>query len=259
MEDDSAQLVPGVDRPVGNWISIGHPTVAEICAAGFDFVVIDTEHTAIGLETLTNLLRAVESLDEDVSTFVRVEWNDPVVIKRVLDLGPDGVIVPMVETAAEAREAVEAMRYPPEGVRGAAPGRASAYGRTLAEYFETANETLRTVVQIETERGMENADEIAAVEGVDAVLVGQGDLSASLGILGEWQADAFQSALRTIVDAVHDAGKPLCMLAMDDADVERWVDVGADCVVAGLDVTHLATGSDAARAAFERAIADDTE
>jgi 2-keto-3-deoxy-L-rhamnonate aldolase RhmA len=253
MVTHQTHLFPDVEDPVGNWISIGHPAVAEVCAHGFDFVVVDTEHTDIGLETLANVLRAVETVEGDVSTFVRVPWNDPVEIKQVLDLGPDGVIVPMIEDADQARQAVRAMRYPPAGIRGVGPGRAAAYGRSFDEYVERADEELTTIVQIETAAGVEHADEIAGVDGVDAVLVGQGDLSGSLGVLGEWNADEFRTALGTIVDAVHAAGKPLCMLAMDDEGIPRWVAAGADILIAGVDVAYLAKGSDAARDAFESA------
>lgn len=248
-------MFPDVEYPVGNWLSIGHPAVAEICADGFDFVVIDTEHTDMGLESVTEMLRAVDAVG-DVRSFVRVPWNDPVVIKRVLDLGPDGVIVPMVETAEEARDAVEAMRYPPDGRRGVAPGRASDYGRTFETYVQHADDDLHTIVQIETVRGVDNAEAIVAVDGVDAVLIGHGDLSGSLGVLGEWNHTKFRSALEVIIDATHEAGKPVWMLAIDAEGIHRWVNAGADVVIAGIDATYLVDGSDTARAEFGDAVSD---
>lgn len=251
MHDDARdRLIPG-DHAVGNWISIGHPTVAEICARGFDFVIIDTEHTPTSLESLENSLRAVEALEEDVAPFVRVPWNDQVRIKRVLDLGVAGLMIPMIETAEQAQQAVEAMQYPPEGVRGAAPARASDYGRTFGEYFETANGELTTIAQIETERGVENADDIVAVDDVDAVIVGHGDLSASMGVFGEWDDDRFRAALQSVLDAAHDAAVPVGMLATDPEGIRRWVEVGVDFAVVGADMFYLAAGSDAARQEFE--------
>jgi 4-hydroxy-2-oxoheptanedioate aldolase len=243
-------LQPG-ERAVGNWISIGHPAVAEICAPEFDFVIIDTEHTAIGLETLEDMLRAV---NEDVATLVRVPANDPTRIKRVLDLGVAGLMIPMIETSEQAKQAVEAMQYPPEGIRGAAPARASDYGRSFNEYFKSANEDLITILQIETERGVKNVEEIVTVDGVDAVIVGQGDLSASMDVFGEWDSDRFQSALNSVLESAHGAGKPVGMLALNHKDIHRWVDGGVDFLIAGADIVHLTSGSDNVRKEFETAV-----
>lgn len=253
--DFHQRLQPGADA-VGNWISIPHPAVAESCARGFDFVVVDTEHTPMGLESLTNVLRAVESLDEDVAPIVRVPWNDPVRIKRVLDLGVAGTVVPMIETADEATQAVDAMQYPPDGSRGLAPARASDYGRSVEDYVAEADERLLTIVQIETERGVENADAIAAVDGVDAILIGHGDLSASLDQFGEWDHERFRSALRSVLEAAHRNGTPVGMLATDHEGIRRWLEVGVDFLIAGMDIAYLADGSDAARAEFRAALED---
>ncbi|MFP9193864.1 HpcH/HpaI aldolase family protein [Natrialbaceae archaeon A-CW1-1] len=257
MEDGSRYLPKPGAYAVGNWISIGHPTVAEICARGFDFVVIDTEHTPVGLESLENVLRAVDSVEEDVAPLVRVPWNDRTRIKRVLDLGVAGLVIPMIETAEQAEAAVEAMRYPPDGLRGAAPARASGYGRTFGEYFERADDELTTVVQIETERGVENAEGIVSVDGVDGILVGHGDLSASMGVFGEWDHERFRSALQSVLEAAHGADKPVGMLATDHEDIRRWIDVGVDFVIAGADMFYLANGSDAARESFEKRVGSD--
>lgn len=251
MQDKSQRLFRPNDSAAGNWISIGHPAVAEICSSGFDFVVIDMEHTATGLETLENMLRAV---DDDVVSLVRVPSNDPVWIKRVLDLGVSGLMIPMIETREQARQAVEAMRYPPEGTRGVAPARASDYGRTFGEYFESADEELLTVLQIETERGLENVEEIVAIDGLDAVIIGHGDLSASLGAFGQWTETEFESALDSIVTAAHDEGKTVGMLATDHESIRRWTDAGIDFLLAGADISYLASGSEAAREEFEAAI-----
>lgn len=252
------RIRPG-EPAVGNWISIGHPAVGELCAPGFDFVVVDTEHTDLGLETVANVLRAVEALDEDVPALVRVPWNDPVRIKRVLDIGPAGVVVPMIESASEAEEAAAATRYPPEGIRGAAPARASGYGRGFGAYFERANDEVFTVVQVESERGVERVESIVGVDGVDAVLVGHGDLSASLGVFGEWNSDRFQEALGRVFEAAHDADCPVGMLATDEEGIRRWVDAGADFVIAGVDLSYLETGSERARETFEAAVEESPE
>lgn len=255
MTSELRQLLRPGERAVGNWLSIGHPAVAEICSKDFDFVIVDTEHTPMGLESLANVLRAI---DEDVPPIVRVPSNDPVRIKRVLDLGAAGTMIPMVENRSDAERAVEAMRYPPEGIRGAAPARASDYGRSFGDYFRRANDELVTVVQIETERGVANVEEIVAVDGVDAVIVGQGDLSASLDVFGQWGSDRFESALESVLEATHGADKPVGMLALDHEGIDRWVDAGVDFVIAGADISYLASGSDAAREAFDAAIGADS-
>lgn len=251
MTNDTQQLLRPGESATGNWISIGHPAVAEICSEGFDFVVIDTEHTAMGLETIENMLRAVR---DDTAPIVRVPSNDPVRIKRVLDLGVAGLMIPMIETGEQAEQAVEAMRYPPEGTRGVAPARASDYGRTFGEYFETADDELVTVVQIETERGVENAEDIVSVDGVDAVIIGHGDLSASLGVFGEWTDERFESALDSIVTAARDNDKAVGMLATDREGIHRWVDAGVDFLLVGADIAYLSAGSDAAREEFEELV-----
>ncbi|WP_126664506.1 HpcH/HpaI aldolase family protein [Haloterrigena salifodinae] len=248
MTDDTAQLFQPGESATGNWISIGHPAVAEICSEGFDFVVIDMEHTDMGLETIGNMLRAV---DDDAAAIVRVPLNDPGWIKRVLDLGVAGLMIPMIETAEQAAQAVDAMQYPPAGTRGVAPARASDYGRTFGEYFETADDELTTILQIETERGVENASDILAVDGVDAVIIGHGDLSASLGVFGEWENERFESALDSIVTTARDYDTAVGMLATDRESIHRWTDADVDFLIAGADIVYLSEGSDAARAEFE--------
>lgn len=254
MADDTNRVFRPDKPATGNWISIGHPAVAEICSEGFGFVVIDMEHTAMGLETVEDLVRAVHA---DTAPLVRVPSSDPVRIKRVLDLGVAGVVIPKVETAEQAQQAVDTMQYPPEGTRGVAPARASDYGRTFDEYVETADDKLETVIQIETERGVENADEILSVDGVDAVIIGHGDLSASLEVFGQWDDDRFVSALNTILSTARDSGTAVGMLATDHESIHRWTDAGVDFLVVGADITYLSAGSDTARTEFEDLVGED--
>ncbi|KAA9396331.1 aldolase [Haloarcula sp. CBA1130] len=248
MADSQQRFLDQDESSTGTWISIGHPAVAEICSQGYDFVVIDLEHTAMSLETLENMLRAV---DRDVAPIVRVPTNDPVWIKRVLDLGVAGLMIPRVETREQAEQAVEAMQYPPNGDRGVAPARASDYGRTFGEYYKHADDELTTILQIETELGASNAAEIVSVDGVDAVIVGHGDLSASLDVFGQWESETFESTLNSIVTTVHDAGKQVGMLATDEESIERWTGAGIDFLIAGADIAYLAEGSDLAREKHE--------
>ncbi|WP_254546863.1 HpcH/HpaI aldolase family protein [Halomarina pelagica] len=245
------------ERVVGNWISIGHPAVGEISAQlGFDFVVVDTEHTSTSVSELEDVIRAVDAADGDTAPLVRVPNHDPGRVKRVLDAGAAGLMFPMVETAEAAAAVVAAMQYPPDGVRGAAPARASDYGRSFGAYFRDANDALVTIVQIETARGVENAAEIAAVDGVDAIQIGQGDLSASLGAFGDWDDDDFTAAVAAVVDAAHAADVPVGMLALDHDDIDRWLDAGVDFMQVGADMVYLAEGAEAARSHFEEAVGE---
>lgn len=240
---------------VGAWLSIGHPTVAEVTAAqDFDFVLIDTEHTPLGLETVENMSRGVDADDGDTQTVVRVPSNDPTRIKRVLDIGVAGVMVPMVESAAEAEQVVEAVRYPPSGIRGVASGRAAEYGDDFKEYVESANGSIFTVVQIETQTGLDNADEIAAVEGIDAVFVGPADLSANLGVFGEWNSDRLTAAIEDVLAAGSTADVPVGTLVVDPKDIEIRVEQGFDYLIVGKDTSHLSSANEAIRRRYEEAV-----
>ena len=238
------------DPVVGHWLSIADPTVAEICGRDADFVVVDTEHAPTGIESVANAARAVDAAG-DAAALARVAWNDPVRIKRVLDTGVSGVLVPMVETPDEARKAVEAVRYPPEGVRGIAGSRANDYGRDLDAAVESAGDDLVTVVQVETERAVENVAATAAVEGIDALLVGPADLSGSLGIFGEYDSERFEAAVGDVLDAAHESDTPVGTLATNDAEIGLWADYGYDYQVVGTDAGYLAAGAAQARRTYE--------
>ncbi|QRV17676.1 aldolase (plasmid) [Haloterrigena salifodinae] len=239
----------------GAWLSIGHPTVAEVTATeGFDFVLIDTEHTPLTLETVENMSRAVDGADGETETLVRVPSNDPVRIKRVLDIGVAGIMVPMIETADEARDVVDAVTYPPNGIRGVASGRASAYGDDFQEYVETANESIATVVQIETQTGLDNAREIAAVDGIDAVFVGPADLSANLGIFGEWENDRFDDAIERVVSASDAADVPVGTFVVDPGDIEMRVEQDFDFLIVGKDTNHLSSGNEQIRRRYAETV-----
>lgn len=239
----------------GAWLSVGHPTVAEVTAmCGFDFVLIDTEHTPLTLETVENMSRGVDAADGETKTLVRVPSDDPVRIKRVLDIGVAGIMVPCIETAEEARDIVRAVTYPPNGIRGVASGRASTYGDDFQQYVETANESVTTVVQIETQTGLDNAREIAAVDGIDAVFVGPADLSANLGIFGEWENDRLDAAIDRVVHAGDAADVPVGTLVVDPNDIETRVEQDFDFLIVGKDTSHLSAANERIRQRYEKAI-----
>ena len=257
MEGNLRRAIRSREPVAGTWLSIGHPAVAEISAGlGFDFVTIDTEHAPLSAETAENMLRAVDAADGGTEAVVRVAWNDPVRIKRALDIGPAGIMVPMVETRADAEAAVDAIRYPPEGSRGMAAARASDYGRSFEEYVERANDDLLTVVQIESERGVESAAEIASVDGIDALLIGPADLSASLGAFGEHDGEVVTDAVDRVLDDAHAADVPVGTLTTAAGDVAWRVEQGFDFLITGVDAGHLAEGSLRAKGAYEDATAE---
>ena len=233
------------DAPVGAWSTVGHPAVAEILAADpFDFVVLDGEHSENTIEDLAAGVRAVEASDGDADPVVRVGSADAAEIRRVLDLGVAGLVVPQVESVAAARDAVAAAHYPPEGVRGVAGSRASDYGTTIDEYVETATERVATMLQIETAGAVEDVAAIAAIDGLDALFVGPADLSARLGVFGEFDSETFRDAIDAVTTAAADEGIPVGTLATTPEEVAvRRDDWGMDFVVAGTDVGYLRAGA----------------
>jgi len=182
---------------IGSWISLGHPAIAEIMArAGYDWLTIDLEHSVIDLKETQELIRTCDLLG--VAPLVRLSANDSVQIKRVMDAGAAGVIVPNVKTASEAAAAVDAVYYPPRGRRGVGLARAQKFGFGFAEYREWLAENAVVVVQIEHKDAVKNLKEILSVDGVDGFMVGPYDLSASFGFPGDFTTQEFQRALRTI-------------------------------------------------------------
>lgn len=237
-------------RQIGLWCSLASNVGAEIvCDAGFDWLLIDMEHSPNEIPDLIAQMQAT-SLGS-ATPIVRPAWNDAVLIKRVLDTGAQSILVPFVQNAEEARRAVAAARYPPAGIRGTAgTTRASRYGR-VPGYLNKANAEICVLVQIETGEALKLIDEIAAVEGVDGVFVGPNDLSASLGHLGDMRHADVQTAIRHAVDRLRAAGKPAGILTSNEDDIRQYVDWGYTFVAVGSDVGILARGADALARKFK--------
>lgn len=228
------------DPLIGSWVSIPHPLSVEMAvSAGYDFVVIDVEHTPMSFETIGNLLRAV---DDETETLVRVADGDPTTLKRTLDLGPDGILVPMVDTAEEAEQIVEASRYPPAGTRGIGPGRATEYTMSLGEHLEAGDDSFVRHVQIESEQGVANAADIAAVDGIDGVFIGPLDLSLSMDRFGQWENEAFLESVESVFSAARAEGVTTGTLATSESDRPQRFDWDVDYVATGVDLIHLADG-----------------
>ncbi|HLM82975.1 MAG TPA: aldolase/citrate lyase family protein [Terriglobales bacterium] len=236
----------------GTFLNLGSSLTAEIAGlAGLDWLLIDIEHGAGGRHELLSQLHAVESTP--AAPIVRIAWNDPVRFKRILDLGPSGIMVPYVQSAEEARRAVAAMRYPPAGVRGVASmHRACGFGSHLDEYLRSANSQLLTVVQIETEAAVDHADEIAAVDGVDVLFVGPMDLSVSLGRARQWDHPVFSAALNKVVTACRNAGKVAGTLVLGEEQIQRSVADGFSFLALSSDGALVAKGMGGIAAAFRK-------
>jgi 2-dehydro-3-deoxyglucarate aldolase/4-hydroxy-2-oxoheptanedioate aldolase len=246
--DDGSRLlgVAAADEPLlGGWLSVPHPMVAELLAgSGFDFLCVDAEHAPVSVETTANLLRAVDAAPGGTETMVRVGGHDPVELKRTLDLDPDALLVPMVDTAEEAEAVVDATRYPPAGSRGVGLGRATDYGRDLDGYVASAADRFARFVQIESEEAVGNAADIAAVDGIDGVFVGPVDLSTSMGLLGAWDDDRFRDAVDRVLSVADDEGVAVGTLATDpESRRTRLAEWGVDYLAAGVDAIYLEEGA----------------
>lgn len=226
--------------PFGTWLMSGAPSTAEAMGhCGFDFLVVDMEHVPVDTPQLADILRAVATTPAEA--IVRLPWNDRVMVKRALDAGAMTIMLPFVENAAEAREAVAAAKYPPEGVRGvAAVHRGSAYG-AAGDYLARANEETCVIVQIETPEALSRLDEIAAVPGLDAIFVGPGDMAASLGHIGRIAEAEVQEVL---ADAARKAGAldlPVGIVGPTPEMVRAFLGMGYSFAAIGSDIA-LMTG-----------------
>ena len=227
-------------RQMGLWIALAHATSAEIASrAGFDFCLIDGEHAPNDIPLVLDQVRAIGNGSAAVAA--RVPVGDTRVIKQYLDLGIQTLVVPMIDTAVQARDMVSATRYPPDGIRGvgAAMARASNFGE-IADVTTTANAQICLFVQAESKKSVENIDEIAGVDGVDGVFIGPADLAADMGLPGQTGHAEVQAVVKHCFDRIHAAGKKVGIIAFDDAQVRIYVDNGADFVAVGGDTALLA-------------------
>lgn len=226
------------EATLGSWLSVAHPTIAEVMGhAGFDWLIVDMEHGLVGLESIQNLIIAAQSTP--ATPLVRVPWNEPVVIKQVLEAGPMGLVIPQVNSALEAQAAVRAACYPPAGIRGIGCQRAAGFGAWFDEYLQRANDDLLIGVQIEHPRAVEQIREIVSVPGIDLVFIGANDLSASMNLLGQPQHSKVQAAIQTVLAAAREAGIAAGLMAADAKDARRRIAEGFQFVGIGHDVGLL--------------------
>ena len=231
------------EKLIGAWAQIANPMSAEIMArGGFDFLLIDLEHGPGDITTLITQLQAMKGYG--CSSIVRVQWNDFVTIKRVLDTGAYGIHVPYVNTAAEAEMAVKAVKYPPEGIRGIAGSpRALGYGLNSKDYFEYANAEVLMYIALETPTAVENLDDIMKVPGVDGIFIGPMDLATSMGYLGNPGHPEVQKTIRVIEEKVFASRKFLGTVAGSYENAKDLFDRGYQYIVAMSDSIELSKQS----------------
>jgi 4-hydroxy-2-oxoheptanedioate aldolase len=236
---------------IGLWSSLSsNYTVEVIAGAGFDWILLDTEHSPSDLENLLTQLQAAAPYPSH--PVVRVAWNDMVTIKRVLDIGAQSLLVPYVSSAAEARSAVSNTRYPPAGVRGVAgTTRATRFGR-VQDYARRAHEEICLLVQVETQQALDNIDAISAIDGVDGIFIGPADLHASLGHAGEIANPKVKPMIDEAIRRIRKSGKAPGILTPNEADARHWLECGALFVAVGSDVGILARGTEALAGKFKR-------
>jgi 2-keto-3-deoxy-L-rhamnonate aldolase RhmA len=221
----------------GTLLSISAPQVAEIISdSGFDWVLIDMEHSAISLESVQN---ALQIMGEKILKIVRVPGNDEIWIKRVLDTGCDGILVPMVNSASEALRVVQSSKYPLDGRRSVGLSRAHKYGAGFTDYVENANSDLVIMIQIEHKEGVKNIDEILKVKGVDSVFIGPYDLSASLGLTGQLSHPEVKAAINLIKDKCRNAGLPYGIFGMSAEPMLSEINDGCTFLLCGVDSAIL--------------------
>ncbi|MDQ1370521.1 MAG: 4-hydroxy-2-oxoheptanedioate aldolase [Acidimicrobiaceae bacterium] len=236
---------------LGATITIASPAITEMLSrVGLDWLWIDTEHTAITLADAVAMLQVTNG--SNVSTVIRVPWNDKTLIKRALDIGPDAILVPLINTAEEAEAAVQAMKYPPAGERGAGLGRAQAYGMQMGPYLQTANDEVMFIAQIEHVTAIEHIDEIVGVKGLDAAFVGALDLSGSMGKLGQTDDPEVEEAVQKVLASCKAAGVPCGIVALAPEVANQRIEQGFTFLIVAIDVLLVHGGASATLSQINR-------
>ncbi|MCA1298090.1 4-hydroxy-2-oxoheptanedioate aldolase [Stappia indica] len=248
-----ARLAAG-EPQIGLWMGLANAYTAEICAgAGFDWLVIDGEHAPNDLQRMVGQLQALAGYP--VAPVIRAPVGETWILKQLLDIGAQSLLVPMVESGAQAAALVEAVRYPPRGKRGvgAALARSSAFNR-IGDYLTTADEEICLIAQVESQKALAALPDIAAVEGVDAVFIGPSDLAADMGYLGRPGAPAVKQAVRDAIATLQRLGKPAGLLTADQTFARECLADGARFVAVGTDVTLFSGATSALAQSFRAAV-----
>lgn len=225
---------------IGSWITIGNSSVIEIMStAGFEWLCIDMEHTSIDLTTAQILITTIQS--KNMKALVRVSKNEEVAIKKVMDMGADGIIVPMIKNKYEALMAIDFVKYPPNGKRGVGLYRAQNYGMGFEEYKKWVDEESVIIAQIEHIEAVENIDEILSTEGIDGTIVGPYDLSGSMGFPGAYHREEVKEAIKKIKIACKKANKPygFHVIESDPSKLQERINEGCTFLAYSLDFFFL--------------------
>ncbi|CAH1044409.1 HpcH/HpaI aldolase family protein [Halomonas sp. TD01] len=241
--------------PVGTWLMTASPNVAEAIGwAGFDFLVLDMEHVPVDVPQAIAIMQAVAGTPAEL--VVRLPWNDPVMVKRVLDSGAQSLMFPYIQNAEEAAQAVNSTRYPGKGNRGvAAVHRASRYG-TVADYLQRADEEIAVILQLETPEALAAMNDIAAVENIDGLFVGPGDLSAAMGRIGDIRHAEVQSAISAAVADSQRLGLPCGIVGAEPGLVSSYRAQGFSFVAVGSDMSMMMSRAKEYVAALKGQVAD---
>ena len=244
-------------RLYGMFLGIPNTSVAELCAgAGFDWLIIDGEHSPFDLQSIMAHLQAIAAYP--VSAIVRPVEGQTAIIKQMLDLGAQSLLIPMVDTPEQAKELVRACRYPPEGIRGVgtAVSRAAKWNR-IPDYLHKANEEVCLIVQIETELGLKNVKDIAAVDGVDAVFIGPADLSAAIGYVGQQDHPKVVETICETIGSINAAGKAAGLLAVKKELIQKYSDAGAKFIGVGVDTAVFSNATKQLAASYVENLNDE--
>jgi len=235
---------------LGSWITIGHTAIVDIMAsAGFEWLVVDIEHTSIDLATAHQLIATIQA--NGMKALVRVSKNEEVIIKRILDMGADGIVVPMVKSKEDALEAIDYAKYPPVGKRGVGLFRAQKYGLGFDEYKKWVNDELVIIAQIEHIDAVENIEEIITTEGIDGVIIGPYDLSGSMGYPGEYDRDDVKKAIAKVLQVCKEQNFPsgFHVIESNPTKLQERMDEGCTFLAYSLDFFFL---GDAAREGMQK-------
>ncbi|MGF1683971.1 4-hydroxy-2-oxoheptanedioate aldolase [Photobacterium minamisatsumaniensis] len=238
------QALAKQEPQIGMWLGLANSYSAELLAgAGYDWLLIDGEHAPNDINSMLGQLQAIAPYPSEA--VIRPVWKDIVLVKQILDIGARTILIPMIETSEEAKLMVSATRYPPNGIRGvgSALARASRWNRD-SNYLHTADDEICVLLQIETKEGLDNLDEILAVDGVDGIFIGPADLSAALGHLGNPGHPEVQAIIENSIIKISEAGKAAGILSASQPLAHRYLELGASFVAVGVDTTLLARGAE---------------
>ena len=237
------QAMTNNKKQLGLWISLSNNFAAEVVAdAGYDWVLIDMEHSPNDYFSVLSQLQVFAS--RPVTAIVRPQWNDPVVVKRLLDLGVGGLLFPMIQNVEDAQKAVASTRYPPSGIRGVSGAtRATKFGR-ISDYVNRIEQETTVLVQLESVRAVENAQKIAAVDGVTGVFFGPADIAADMGVVGQPMHEKVWQLIKPVAQNLTDKGVPVGTLVLNPGFAAQLLNAGFTYVACGIDTVLLANAAD---------------